>query len=152
MVSKYVRLSILKLKRAFCLMAGLAIFPGLAAATTTINHQFSPATINQGDVVPYTITIANDSLIALTAADVTVVLPADIGIASPLVSVNGCNFSSVSSVPGSSSVVLTGGTIPAKVAGIEKKNNEKNKKKQPSNQTLKHYNTKNKKNNTIYRS
>ena len=119
MVSKYVRLSILKLKRAFCLMAGLAIFPGLAAATTTINHQFSPATINQGDVVPYTITIANDSLIALTAADVTVVLPADIGIASPLVSVNGCNFSSVSSVPGSSSVVLTGGTIPAKVAGID---------------------------------
>lgn len=119
MVSEYVRSSALKLKRAFCLMAGLAIFPGLAAATTTINHQFSPATINQGDVSSYTISIANDSTIALTAANVTVVLPADIDIASPLVSVNGCGFSGVISVPGSSSVVLTGGTIPASVAGID---------------------------------
>ena len=119
MVSEYVRSSVLKLKRAFCLLAGLAIFPGLAAATTTINHQFSPATINQGDVSSYTITIANDSTIALTAANVTVVLPADIDIANPLVSVNGCGFSSVSSAPGSSSVVLTGGTIPASVAGVD---------------------------------
>jgi uncharacterized repeat protein (TIGR01451 family) len=92
---------------------------GVASATTTINHQFAPATISQGDVSSYTITIANDATVALTDANVTVILPADIDIASPLVSANGCGFTGVSVVPGSSSVVLTGGTVPASVLGVD---------------------------------
>jgi uncharacterized repeat protein (TIGR01451 family) len=33
-------------------------------ATTTINEQFSPATIDPGDTSRYTITLANTSLVA----------------------------------------------------------------------------------------
>lgn len=103
--------------RVFCLVCGAAT--GQAVATTTINHQFSPATINQGDASSYTITIANDVSVPLASANVTVVLPAQVVIANPLVSVNGCGFTGVTSLPGTSTVELTGGTIPAKVGGVD---------------------------------
>lgn len=95
------------------LVAGLAL-GGHAGATTTINEQFNPATIDPGDTSQYTLTIANTSLVALTSADVTVVFPPEITLASPANIVNNCGFSSVSAVPGTPfTLVLAGGTIPA---------------------------------------
>lgn len=91
--------------------AGLCSGPALAS--TTINHQFTPATINPGDVSQYRITIANSSLVPLTAAAVTEVLPAAITIASPANITNTCGFTVSAATPGTSTVFLTAGTIPA---------------------------------------
>ncbi|UHD18276.1 DUF7933 domain-containing protein [Thiocapsa bogorovii] len=93
---------------------GLLLFSGLAAATTTINNSFIPATINQGDASSYRITIANDSLVPLTSAAVTVLLPGQIQIADPQsINSNSCGFTVNAADPGTSRVYLTGGVIPA---------------------------------------
>ena len=99
----------------FGLLVGCLLVSQAALATTTINVQFSPATIDPGDASRYTITLANTSLVALTAAQVTVLLPSQITIASPANASGNCGFASVSATPGSSAVVLAGGTVPAHV-------------------------------------
>ena len=92
---------------------GAGLCSGAALASTTINHQFTAATINPGDVSQYRITIANSSIVPLTAAAVTEVLPAAITIASPANITNTCGFTVSAAVPGTSTVFLTAGTIPA---------------------------------------
>ena len=92
---------------------------GAALATTTINHQFTPATINPGDVSIYKVTIANTSLVPLTAAAVTEVFPAQITIASPAGITNTCGFTVSAATPGTSTVFLTAGTIPAHVGAVD---------------------------------
>ncbi len=101
--------------------------PLLAQATTTINEQFSPAVINQGDTSLYTITISNDSLVPLTSAMATVFLDNTSGapdtsgghitISSGVVLSNTCNFSGITAVAGTSKLVLIGGTVPAGTFG-----------------------------------
>ncbi len=101
----------------------LLSLPYLAGATTTINEQFSPDVINQGDASLYTISITNDDTINLTSAMVTVFLDnttaapntsgGHITIASGTVVDNTCGFSVDSAGAGTSKIVLTGGTIPA---------------------------------------
>ncbi|MCG8487589.1 MAG: hypothetical protein MI756_08985 [Chromatiales bacterium] len=97
------------------LTLSLLMLPGLASATTTINHLFSPATINPGDTPTYRIEIANDALVSLTEAEVTSLLLPQITIANPANVTNTCGFTGVTAVPGTSSIVLTNGTIPARV-------------------------------------
>ena len=102
-------------------------FPLLAEASTTINEQFSPAVINQGDPSLYTVTISNDSTTPLTNAKATVFLDntggdpntsgGHITIASGTVVSNTCNFGGITAVAGTSKIVLTGGTIPAGTPG-----------------------------------
>ena len=94
-------------------LAAASLLSGAALASTTINHQFTPATINPGDVSQYRITIANSSLVPLTAAAVTEVLPGTITIASPAGITNTCGFTVNAAAPGTSTVYLTAGTIPA---------------------------------------
>lgn len=94
-----------------------------AWATTSINHQFSPSVINQGDITLYTITFTNDSTIALTAAkatiflDNTVVAPnvsgGHVTIATGSVLSNTCGFGSVTATASDNKIILTGGSIPA---------------------------------------
>lgn len=84
-----------------------------ARATTSINKQFTAATIDPGNISKFRITIANTSIITLTAAAVTDNLPAPVIIASPANITNTCGFSGVTATPGSSQIKLTGGTIPA---------------------------------------
>jgi uncharacterized repeat protein (TIGR01451 family) len=96
-----------------------ALISGSALATTTINHQFTPATINPGDVSVYKVTIANSSLVPLTAAAVTEVFPPQITIASPAGITNTCGFTVNAAAPGSSTVTLTGGTIPAGTGTVD---------------------------------
>ena len=95
----------------------LLIFSGLAAATTTINQQFTPATINPGDGSAYRITIANSSEVPLTAAAVTVLLPEAIKLKTG--QTNTCGFTVNAAVEGTSKVYLTAGTIPAKVGSTD---------------------------------
>ncbi len=102
------------------LAAILLLLSSLAMATTTINHQFTPATIAQGDVSVYRITIANDATVPLTEAAVTSLLAPNITIADPLAVNNTCGFTvDPSVVAGGSSVVLTNGTIPAQVNNVD---------------------------------
>ncbi|XAH23732.1 IPTL-CTERM sorting domain-containing protein [Xylophilus sp. GW821-FHT01B05] len=97
-------------------LAAALLLPGMAMATVTINHQFTPqATIAQGDVTTYRITIANSSNVQLTNAAATSLLGPDITIASPGVTSTTCTGGTVTAVEGSSTVQLTGGTVPAQV-------------------------------------
>ena len=84
-----------------------------ALATTSINKQFTAATIDPANISKFRITIANTSIVTLTAAAVTDNLPAPVIIASPANITNTCGFSGVTAAPGSSQIKLTGGTIPA---------------------------------------
>ncbi|MGD9171763.1 MAG: hypothetical protein PVI97_17205, partial [Candidatus Thiodiazotropha sp.] len=97
------------------LLPVLLIFPGLACATTTINHLFTPATINPGDTSTYRIEIANDVLVALTEAAVTSLLSPQITIADPANITDTCGFTGITATPETSDIILTGGTIPARV-------------------------------------
>ena len=98
-----------------------------AWATTSINHQFSPSVINQGDTSLYTITFTNDSTTPLTAAmatiflDNTVAAPNSAGgnvtIATGAVLSNTCGFTGVTAAAGGNKIVLTGGNVPAGTIG-----------------------------------
>lgn len=98
-----------------------------AWATTSINHQFSPAVINQGDNSLYTITFINDSTTPLTGAqatiflDNTVVTPniagANITIATGAVLSNSCGFTGITANAGDKKIILTGGSIAAGTVG-----------------------------------
>lgn len=121
---KAISLAMKTMKIRDVLTAGLLLTAGLFAAsaawaTTTINHQFSPATINPGDTSRYTITVANASTVSLTQADVTVIFPAQVTLANPPDVANTCGFTGVSAVAGTNTLVLTGGTIPARVGGTD---------------------------------
>lgn len=96
----------------------LLIFSGLAAATTTINQQFTPATINPGDSSTYRISIANSSLVQLTEAAVTVLLPGAVKLTAAPTG-NTCSFTINAADVGTSKVYLTAGTIPAKVGSTD---------------------------------
>lgn len=97
----------------FSLGAVLLLGSGVAAATTTINQQFTPATINPGDESAYRITIANSSLVALSDAAVRVALPNAITIADGTPTFNTCSFTVDQASQGTSIVYLTNGTVPA---------------------------------------
>lgn len=103
------------------------LLPGLAMASASVNHKFiaegvtpDTSTILQGDVAIYTIEIVNDSVTSdLTNVNLTSLLtastPADappsIQILSFDAADNQCG-GSVTAVPGGTSVMLTGGTVP----------------------------------------
>jgi len=64
----------------------------------------------------FRITLANTSVVALTAAAVTDILPAQITVSNPPHIVNTCGFSGVTADFGTSKLVLTGGGVPANTA------------------------------------
>ncbi len=105
----------------FYLVFGLFLLglPLLAGASTTINHQFTGATINPGDVSKYRITLTNDDTgSTLTNARVTVLLKPQITVTAPLVITNTCGFTvNQPTVPGGSTIELVNGTINAGVLG-----------------------------------
>ena len=99
-----------------CVLASALGWTSEALATATVNKQFSPATVDPGDISRFRITLANSSLVALTAAAVTDNLPANIKIANPASPTNTCGFTGVTADPGTARIVLTGGTVPAAIA------------------------------------
>ena len=82
-------------------------------AATTINEQYTPATINPGDTSQFKITILNASMVALTQAKVTVLLAPQVTIAATPNIVNGCGFTVAQGSSSGSTLELTGGNIPA---------------------------------------
>ncbi len=88
------------------------LLPAWALATTTINHQFTPASISQGDSSVYRITIANTETVPLLNADVTTLFPAEVTIADAPGVNDTCGFNVDSAVPGDTGLVLTSGTVP----------------------------------------
>ena len=96
------------------LLASLCLFMWCAPswASTSINKQFTPATINPGDITKFRITIYNTSQTPLTNASVTDILPSQILISNPSNISNTCGFTGVTSASGTSKIVLTGGTVP----------------------------------------
>ncbi|MGR9052404.1 MAG: DUF7933 domain-containing protein, partial [Gammaproteobacteria bacterium] len=91
----------------------LWLFSSSASATTTINEQFIPATVNPGDNSVYRLTIANSSTITLTEAKVTVLFPSQITVNNPVGINQSCGFSVVQAAAGTSLLELNGGTVPA---------------------------------------
>lgn len=101
-------------------LMSMAMLPGMAMATATVNHSFTPATISQGDESDYTIEIVNDNT-GSGLADVNLTsllteagaLPKpNIYIVAPGVTANTCG-GTVTASAGGTAVVLTGGTVPA---------------------------------------
>lgn len=98
----------------------MAMLPGMAMATATVNHSFTPATISQGDGSDYTIEIVNDNTgSALVDVNLTSLLTEagalpkpKIYIVAPGVTANSCG-GTVTASAGETAVVLTGGTVPA---------------------------------------
>ncbi len=121
--SRAVRPFLFTLTTTIMMIPVLLGYPIPAAATTTINHQFNPAVINQGDPSLYMITITNNSTVPLTNARVTI--PLDNSSSQPNSSggritvltgtplSNTCNFTGITAAPGTSTIILTAGTIPA---------------------------------------
>ncbi len=95
------------------LLSGTLGWTAEALATATINKQFTPATIDPGNNSRFRITVVNASLIQLTAAAVTDNLPANIKISSPTNATDTCGFTNVTATPGTSQIILNGGTVPA---------------------------------------
>ncbi len=106
------------LKKQLSLLA-LLLLPGWALATTTINQQFSPATISPGDISRFQLTIANDALVPLTEARVTVVFPAQITLATPIDASQTCGFTVNQATPGTGIVELVNGVIPAGTGTVD---------------------------------
>ncbi len=107
------------MRAALCGGIGIFALAGVAAATTTINHQFTPATINPGDVSAYRISVANSSTVQLFSAAVTVNLPPQITIVNPPAIQNTCGFTVDAAAPGTSTVALSAGTIPAGTGSVD---------------------------------
>lgn len=90
----------------------LALVPGMVMATTTINHSFTPSTIEQGNSSDYTIEIVNDNTGAgLTDVNLTSLLQSG-GNAISIVSMaaNTCG-GSLAAGAGDTALVLTGGAV-----------------------------------------
>ena len=112
----------LRLPRRWILkLAVVALLPGMAFATTTVNHSFTPATIVQGDESDYTIEIVNDNTgSALSNVNLTSLLTVAGALPSPKIYIvpgsttNTCG-GTLAATPGGTSVVLTGGSVPAAV-------------------------------------
>ena len=97
----------------FMLLCGTLVWSAPALATATINKQFTPATVDPGDISKLRISIFNSSLVPITAAAVTDNLPANIKIANPVNINDTCGFTAVTATPGNSQIILTGGSAPA---------------------------------------
>lgn len=106
-------------RKVCCGVAVAALLPGMAMATTTVNHSFTPATILQGDESDYTIEIVNDNTgSALSDVNLTSLLTVAGALPNPKIYIvpgsttNTCG-GTLTATPGSTSVVLTGGSVPA---------------------------------------
>src|SRR5664279_5614867 len=89
---------------AFAMACGLAA-PDVSA-TATVNKQFTPATVDPGDVSRLRISFFNSSFVPLTAAALTDNLPALVVIAAIPNFADTCAFGSVVAVAGTQSIRL----------------------------------------------
>jgi uncharacterized repeat protein (TIGR01451 family) len=99
------------------LVALAIVFPSAAWATATVNLSFTPATINPGDPSTLAVSIFNSGASSLTAAAITVNLAAGVAISATPGTTDSCGFTSASAPAGGTTIILSGGTVPAAVSG-----------------------------------
>ncbi len=101
---------------AFVAALGISLInqPHPAYAAAAVSKVFAPNVVNPGEKSRATITITNNNNFALTNAGLTDGMPAGIQIYNPANVSNSCG-GSITAVPGTSTVTLSGGTIPATV-------------------------------------
>lgn len=92
----------------------LCLLPLTGYAAIGINKGFTPATVLPNQVSVVTINLINPNTAAATSLSVLDSLPAGVTVAAGGLISNTCG-GSVLAVPGSTSITLTGGTIPAAV-------------------------------------
>ncbi|MFO1322819.1 MAG: hypothetical protein U1F15_02035 [Burkholderiales bacterium] len=89
-----------------------------ALASVGINKSFVPNSVTAGQVSVLTIDLLNPNASIATGVDVTDNLPANVVVAAPLtIGTNTCGFT-VSATPGTGTIALTGGSIPAITGGV----------------------------------
>jgi len=101
-------------------IGALALFAGTAKAQLLVNTSFSPANIAPAANTTLSIEILNNTATAASTVALTDVLPsspAGLTIASGGLLSNSCG-GSVSAPPGGTTISLTGGAVPAAVAGV----------------------------------
>jgi uncharacterized repeat protein (TIGR01451 family) len=98
---------------ALLLLAAASVVAPAALATVTVNKQFTPATVDPGDLSRFRISFFNSSLVPLTAAAVTDNLPAQVSISNPPNVVDTCGFGAITATSGTQRVIASAGTIPA---------------------------------------
>jgi uncharacterized repeat protein (TIGR01451 family) len=111
--TSFVRAYARGLARLAATLGACAVLAFPAMAAVTVNKQFTPATIDPGDVSVLRISFFNSALVPLTAAAITDNLPAQVSIANPPGVVNTCGFASVTATAGTQRVIASAGTIPA---------------------------------------
>lgn len=110
---------VLRLLALGLLVSSAFILAPEALATATVNKQFTPATVDPGDISRFRISFFNSSLVPLTAAAVTDNLPAQMAIA-PVPNINDtCGFGTVLANSGTQRISLSAGTIPAGTGTVD---------------------------------
>jgi uncharacterized repeat protein (TIGR01451 family) len=89
--------------------------PHPAYGAAAVSKVFAPNVVNPGEKSRATITITNNNNFALTNAGITDAMPSAIKIYNPANATTTCGAGSIVAVPGTSTVTMSGGTVPATV-------------------------------------
>ena len=91
----------------------------VAHAAVGVNKSFTPNSVVSTQQSTLTVVLLNPNSAVATSARLTDTLPAGVLVANPLVvGMNTCGFSTASIVPGTGSIAVSGGTIPAISGGV----------------------------------
>lgn len=91
----------------------------LTVSGITVSKAFYPSTVNVNGVSTLTITLDNSNTVALTGTAFTDNLPAGTQIATPSGLTTTCGAGSVTANAGTTSIVMSGGVVPAKVGSVD---------------------------------
>ncbi len=106
-------------RRRLCAFASCIAFCSAAHASVGVNKSFTPNSVVSSQPSALTIVLLNPNPAVATGVALTDSLPAGVVVANPLVvGSNTCGFSTASVAPGSGSIPLTGGSIPALSGGV----------------------------------
>jgi uncharacterized repeat protein (TIGR01451 family) len=98
-------------------IAGNTLFPGMATADIAVNKSFNPISVTTNQPSKVSIELFNSNSVAATGTTFTDSLPTGLKVASPNNFSSTCN-GTVTAVPGSTSISLANGIIPASVGSI----------------------------------
>ena len=104
-------------KFLFAIALAWFLIGSTSAFAVGMTKGFSPNPINPGDTSMMTIIVFNDTNTALTAVGWTDNMPVDMTIQSSPLPTNSCG-GTLTAVPGTSTVTLSGGSVVAQVAGV----------------------------------
>jgi uncharacterized repeat protein (TIGR01451 family) len=98
-------------------IADSTMFTAIASASLAVNKSFAPIAVSTNQSSRLTIDLFNSNATAANGVSITDNLPAGLQIATPANITTTCG-GTITAIPGSGVISLTGGTIPAAVAGL----------------------------------